>query len=301
MTAYVLGEPLIGFIRMLGVPKAFENTLSPLWTLSFPTLMSTEHALMIGFLLGTLFKYVFKEKGQKLSHFLYQGSYLFLNRFFIPLMPLFILGFTLKLQHEGLLNFIVEDYFRIFLIISSLLLAYNVFIFFNLAKFSVRELKEYLTHVLPAALTGFSTMSSAASLPLTLKAAHHNTQEKEVTTAIAASTVNNHLVGDCFAIPIMALALLCAFQMPLPDLSTYLTFAFFFVMAKFAVAAVPGGGILVMLPILKTYLGFTPDMLSLITLLYFLFDPVITFMNVLGNGAFTILFQRIHKLITKHK
>jgi Na+/H+-dicarboxylate symporter len=72
-------------------------------------------------------------------------------------------------------------------------------------------------------------------------------------------------------------------------------------MAKFAVAAVPGGGILVMLPILKTYLGFTPDMLSLITLLYFLFDPVITFMNVLGNGAFTILFQRIHKLITKHK
>lgn len=60
----------------------------------------------------------------------------------------------------------------------------------------------------------------------------------------------------------------------------------YFVLAKFSVAAVPGGGILVMLPILEAYLGLNGEMLSLITALYLLFDPVITCANILGNGAF---------------
>ena len=68
----------------------------------------------------------------------------------------------------------------------------------------------------------------------------------------------------------------------------YLIFACYFVMAKFSVAAVPGGGILVMLPILERYLGFDATMLSLITALYILFDPIITCANVLGNGGFAM-------------
>ena len=77
-----------------------------------------------------------------------------------------------------------------------------------------------------------------------------------------------------------------------PSLLNYLIFSMYFVIAKFSVAAVPGGGILVMLPIPKTYLGFNTEMMSLITALYLLFDPVITCANVLGNGAFAKLIDR---------
>jgi len=52
-----------------------------------------------------------------------------------------------------------------------------------------------------------------------------------------------------------------------PELWAYLTFAFYFVMAKFSVAAIPGGGIIVMLPILENCLGFNAEMMSLITAL----------------------------------
>jgi Na+/H+-dicarboxylate symporter len=48
-----------------------------------------------------------------------------------------------------------------------------------------------------------------------------------------------------------------------------------------------------MLPILETYFGFDSSMLSRITALYILFDPVITCTNVLGNGAFTKMMDRI--------
>jgi Na+/H+-dicarboxylate symporter len=91
----------------------------------------------------------------------------------------------------------------------------------------------------------------------------------------------------------VALVISFSFGNWLPDLSHCLIFALHFVVAKFAVAAVPGGGILVMLPILEKYLGFTPDMLGLITAVYVLFDSFITGCNVAGNGSFAIIFDRI--------
>ena len=107
------------------------------------------------------------------------------------------------------------------------------------------------------------------------------------------ATVNIHLVGDCFAIPIFAYAVLKSFGMNEPSLLSYLTFSLYFVMAKFSVAAIPGGGILVMLPILESHLGFNAEMMSMITALYVLFDPVITCANVFGNGAFAKLIDNI--------
>jgi Na+/H+-dicarboxylate symporter len=76
----------------------------------------------------------------------------------------------------------------------------------------------------------------------------------------------------------------------------YLIFAFHFVIAKFSVAAIPGGGIIVMIPILEKYLGFNSDMSSLITALYILFDPIITGINVLGNGAFAKVIDKLIRL-----
>ena len=145
-----------------------------------------------------------------------------------------------------------------------------------------------LKNMLPAAIARFGSMSSAAAMPLTILGTEKNVKNREMARSIIPATVNIHLIGDCFAIPIFAFAVMKGFQVAEPSFVNYLLFASFFVLAKFSVAAVPGGGILVMLPILENYLGFQADMLSLITALYILFDPVITCANVLGNGAFAM-------------
>jgi Na+/H+-dicarboxylate symporter len=147
--------------------------------------------------------------------------------------------------------------------------------------------------MLPAAIAGFGSMSSAAAMPLTILGTEKNSQNPDFARSIIPATVNVHLIGDCFAIPIFAFAVLKGFGVENPAFSTYLIFAAFFVLAKFSVAAVPGGGILVMLPILESYLGFNAEMLSLITALYILFDPVITCANVMGNGGFAMLLGKL--------
>jgi len=125
------------------------------------------------------------------------------------------------------------------------------------------------------------------------------TKNKEKTNFVEPSTVNFHLVGDCIAIPIFAMAIMVSFGYAVPSITDYAMFVLFFVIAKFGVAAIPGGGILVMWPVLANQLGFTSDMLSFIHALYVMFDCIITSVNVMGNGAFAMLFTKAYKQTAK--
>ena len=165
--------------------------------------------------------------------------------------------------------------------------------YFVLEKFNLSKSVISIKNMLPAALSGFSTMSSAASMPLTIIGTEKNAKNKDLVHTVIPATVNIHLVGDCIAIPCFAYAILKNYNLPQPELYTYIIFTFYFVLAKFSVAAIPGGGIIVMLPILDKYLGFNTEILSLITALYILFDPFITSANVLGNGAFARIIDKL--------
>jgi Na+/H+-dicarboxylate symporter len=78
-----------------------------------------------------------------------------------------------------------------------------------------------------------------------------------------------------------------------PDIMTYMTFVFYFCTAMLAVSGIPGGGIIVMIPILISQLGFNEQMVSIITALYLLLDAFGTAANVMGDGALVILVKRI--------
>jgi len=135
-------------------------------------------------------------------------------------------------------------------------------------------------------------MSSAATMPLTIAAAEKNTHRPDAARVIIPATLSIHLIGDALCLPILAMLVMVSFGHALPSMIEFMTFAAYMVLAKFAVAAVPGGGIIVMLPLLESYLTFTPEMSALILTLYMLFDPLITATNVSGNGAFAIFLSR---------
>ena len=101
-----------------------------------------------------------------------------------------------------------------------------------------------------------------------------------------------HTLGSAIGLTILSLTTLLTFGHALPPFSEFVHFAFFYALAKFAVAAVPGGAILVATPLLEAHLGFSPEMLGLITAIYFLFDPFGTATNVTGNGFFAIAFSK---------
>jgi Na+/H+-dicarboxylate symporter len=271
------------------------NPLMPYWDFHFPTLISNNTALFSGFIAGLIFSKFKNKYVQSFANKMREIVTLFLNKVFVPVLPLFALGFIIKLESDGVLAVIIKSYFPLVIAIIITETLYISVLYFIGAGFSPKKFISYAKNVLPAGMMAFSSMSSMAALPLTIQAAEKNTGQIDLSRTIAPATVNVHLVGDSIAVPMIALAIMATFGLSFPDLLTFFIFASYFVIAKFAVAGIPGGGIVVMIPILEKHLGFSPEMAGLITAIYILLDPLNTTANVLGNGAFTILSAKLFK------
>ncbi|MBX9696693.1 MAG: dicarboxylate/amino acid:cation symporter, partial [Alphaproteobacteria bacterium] len=110
---------------------------------------------------------------------------------------------------------------------------------------------------------------------------------------IIPTTVNIHLLGDALAIPLTGLALLWFKTGVMPGFETYAIFTVMFAIAKFSAAGVPGGGVLVILPVLQKYLGMDQELITLMTTIYILQDSIFTASNVMANGAFSMIVERV--------
>ncbi len=290
--SHFIGEKVYELPLSLISPEA-SQTLNPIWVLKLPSLISNDIVLFSALIYGILISQFFNSQAKKIAQAFETLTNLIL-KMVIRFIPFFILGCVIKIRHDGTLLHIFKDYIQIFIIIGMSQILYVLCAFLILNKFSIKNLFYNLKNMFPAMLSGFTTMSSAASMPLTILGIQSNSKNnRDFTTATVPITINIHLIGDCIAIPILAYAVLKGFGLPEPTTIQYLTFSIYFVLAKFSVAAIPGGGILVMLPILEKYFGFNAEMLSLITALYILFDPMITSINILGNGAFAKLIDNL--------
>lgn len=270
--------------------------LLPTWELIFPKWISNAYAMFAGISCGILLGWLKPSLAKSLSLKLEKVVNLILKGILV-VIPVFITGFVIKMNHDQILPYIFKNYSLIFILIASAIFIYIGCLYFIINGCQYSSFSRSLKNMLPAAIAGFGSMSSAASMPLTIIGAEKNSKNPDIPRSVIPATVNIHLMGDCFAIPIFAFAVLKSFGVAEPTFLNYLIFASYFVLAKFSVAAVPGGGILVMLPILETHLGFNAEMLSLITALYILFDPVITCANILGNGGFALLIEKIYQKV----
>ena len=298
--AHYVGEIAYGMDLSLVSPDD-SKALLPLWTINLPKWIANDKAMFLGLLFGILGGMKAKVLAHQVSHQLEKIVRTILSSF-TYLIPFFVAGFLVKLQYEDVIVTILKDYSRIVLLVVAAQVVYITFLYLLANKFNVPKTIISIKNMLPAGLAGFSSMSSAAAMPLTIMATEKNSRHVEVARSVIPATVNAHMLGDCIGIPIFAYAMLKNFGMPEPSLMLYVSFAASFVLLKFTATAIPGGGMIVMLPILESYFGFNAQMLSMIMSVYILFDPIMTCANVMGNGALAMIidivvsfFRRQHK------
>ncbi len=285
-----VGMLVYQFDLSIAVPQG-ALPLEPAWNVDLPKWVSNVQAMCAAVILGIGLGLIRPALAEKVGVRLEKMVNCILKGFILA-MPLFIAGFAMKLAHDKMIVSILRDYALIFAVVALAVFSYIALIYLSSCRFHFPKFLSSVKNMVPAAVAGFGSMSSAAAMPLTMLGAERNTNHPDLAKAVIPATVNIHLIGDCFAIPIFAFAVMKNFGVEQPLFFAYLTFALYFVMAKFSVAAIPGGGIIVMLPVLESCLGFNAEMMSLITALYILFDPVITCANVLGNGGFAMQFTR---------
>lgn len=270
-----------------------QQEITPLFDFTLPTLLTPDKALLGGMAFGLFFSFVRVLQVKTFILQLRDKINWSLQRFLIPLLPFYVFGFVLKLHKEGTFNLLMQGYAQVFALTLIVLVGYLSLLYFIGSGLRFKATLTSLQNMFPAGLTGFCTMSSAATMPVTLSSTEKNLKDPLFTHLVIPTTVNIHLMGDAIIIPLMALAIPFMNGMGLPTFMNYLIFTFYFCLARFSVAGIPGGGIIVILPILQERLGFTSEMLSLITTLYILQDSFGTASNVMGNGAFAMIVERI--------
>ncbi len=300
MVGYTAGFNLLPLFKF---KLTFTNNILPLiptWKLNLPQLINTETALLVSIILGLFFAFkpdnFVNSWSQKLNFALIH----FFKKYFTPILPLFILGFLFKLEHEKILTELITSYGKIAGVFVGTQLFYIIAIYLIAANFNLITFWQQLKNMMPASITAFSTISSAATLPVTIICTEKNLKNPTFAEIIIPATCNIHSIGSAIGLPIIALATMHAFNLNLPEFKDFIVFACYYTLAKFSVAGVPGGVVVVVAPLLELYLGFTPEMIGIVTAVYLLFDTFGTMTNVTGNGAFAIVFSKIYTPFTYH-
>jgi Na+/H+-dicarboxylate symporter len=276
------------------------DNLKPLWTLNLYKILSNKFALIIGVILGILLPILIKDKAEQVADKLYDYIMKFINKVFIPIIPLFIVGFMIKLQHDNIFELAIINHLYILKIIIAVALIYILLIYLISRHFNIVNFFTSLFNILPAIFVAFVSMSSTVALPYTIDGVQKNTKRKsKILISLIPTTSNMHLLGDCFLVPACIMIVLKMFHYNI-TYTEFTIFLVYFVFMKFTVLTIPGGGMLTILPLLSTDLGFNTAMLSVITTLYFLLDPFLASLNVAGNGGlFIILDKMLNKFSTK--
>jgi Na+/H+-dicarboxylate symporter len=272
------------------------DNLKPLWTLNLYKILSNKLALVIGVILGILLPILIKDKAEQVADRLFNCIMKLINKIFIPIIPLFIVGFMIKLQHDNIFELAIINHLHILKIIIAVALIYILLIYFISRHLNAVKFFTNLSNMLPAIFVAFVSMSSTAALPYTIDGVQKNTnKQSKILISLIPSTSNMHLLGDCFLVPACIMIVLKMFHYDI-TYTEFTIFLVYFVFMKFTVLTIPGGGMLTILPLLSTELGFNSAMLSAITTLYFLLDPFLASLNVAGNGG---LFITLDKILSK--
>jgi len=298
LTAYGVGSLILptiidGSITRLATDGA--DTVSSLWSLPDWQYIKPVHGMAAGIFFGivTMLTHspVLREKSLRMRDLATAG----LKKGFIPVLPLYVLGFVMKLSRDGDLGNLMHGYAHTFLFICVLIAVYLVFWYFVGSYFNARKCIASIREMLPAGITGLTTMSSSAAMPVTLDATEKNIDDRDFADFIVPTSVNAHLAGDGLSITITAMALLLMSGHGLPAWPVFLLYTFHYSMVKFSAAGVPGGGVIVILPVVRDYLGLDEATTSLLATIYLLQDPILTSANVMGNGAFAMVTHRLLK------
>ena len=288
--AYFIGTTFLPNVQNFSVNQ--NNMLQPLWSLHIPQILATEYAMPLSIVIGILLVTVFKSKAEAINKIFYGISDVLIGKIIMPIVPIFVAGFIVKIASDKMLAPIFDHYLYTFLLITFSSLTYVSLIYWILTG---RKFFSAILNILPSLATAFSTMSSALTLPSLIVASEKNTNNSHVANAILPPAANFHVMGDAFSLTIPIIAIIYTFTGNVMGAHEFLLYLGYFLIFRFATVGIPGGGVIVLLPVLKQHFDFTPEMLTLITTLYIIFDPIQTILNIFGNGAFAILFGKMYK------
>ena len=212
----------------------------------------------------------------------------------IPFLPFYIASIFAELAADGAV-FRTLQTFGIVLLTAIVIHWVWLLVLYTVAgSFTGKNPLSALKTMLPAYFTGLGTMSSAATIPVTVRQTKRNQVGDGVADSAVPLSATIHLSGSTITIVMCSVAVMVlANDMSLPSFGTMLPFIMMLGIIMIAAPGVPGGAVMAALGLLGSMLGFNETALGLMIALYMAQDSFGTAANVTGDGAIALMVDKI--------
>lgn len=280
-------------ISALGEAASAEE-IAPYFTVEMPAFISVMTALVIAFMAGLSMTYLKTGYMRGLFGEFKELVLLVINMVIIPFLPVYIFGIFLKMGAEGAAFAVLGTFIKLIIIIFILHVTVLVLQFVIGGAIGGKNPFKALWNMAPAYMTALGTMSSAATIPVTLKCARANGVDEGIAGFVIPLCATIHM--SCSILKITACALVISMSMGMPtDLGTFAGFVFMLGIVAVAAPGVPGGAVMASLGLLGSMLGFDAGMQGLVIALYLAMDGFGTAGNVTGDGAIALIINKINQ------
>ncbi|AWB82858.1 sodium:proton antiporter [Corynebacterium yudongzhengii] len=296
--AYAVSQGLYPFLLGQGgvqsVNDIDEGALEPYFSVEMPPPFEVMTALLLAFAIGVAMTVVKSDTLYTAARELESVIMKIIERFVIPLLPIFIYGMFLDLGMNGNLVDTLVTFAKVIVTAIVLTILYLAVQFLIAGTIAGRNPLVALKNMLPAYFTALGTSSSAATIPITLKSTLNNGVARNVAGFVVPLCATIHLSGSMIKIGLFAFAIVYMSGM---EVSLGLAIGFILMLGVTMIAApgVPGGAIMAAVGLLGSLLGFDESMIALMIAAYIAIDSFGTAANVTGDGAIAMIVNRYAK------
>lgn len=288
--AMLSGRAIIPHLNIVNSTEAGRKIPEILFQLDIPSIMPVMTALITAILFGLA---VIWTKSETWANLLREFNNMVLeivNRVIIKILPLYIATTFAELSYEG----VVLSQFPVFIkVILIVILGHYIWLalLYGLAGiFSKTNPMEVLKYYPPAYLTALGTISSAATLSVSLNcSAKAKTLDPKIRDFVVSLCSNTHLCGSVLTETFFIMVVSQVLYGSLP--STGNMVLFILLLGIFAIGApgVPGGTVMASLGLITSILGFDATGTALILSIFALQDSFGTACNITGDGAIALM------------
>ncbi|MCH2057184.1 MAG: dicarboxylate/amino acid:cation symporter [Thalassotalea sp.] len=266
------GEKLKGFIE-LSIPPMFEVMT----------------ALALAFILGIGISAINATSLRKGVNEARDIVEVLLSKVIIPALPFYIAGVFAEMTVDGTVFSTLKTFGVVLVLAIVMHWVWITVLYVGSAIAMGRSPFELLKNMLPAYFTALGTMSSAATIPVSLRANKANNVRDGIANFTVPLCASIHLSGSTITIITCATAvMLLTPELTVPGIGGMVGFIFVLGITMIAAPGAPGGAVMSALGLLASMLGFSDAALALMIALYLAQDSFGTACNVTGDGAIAL-------------
>lgn len=256
-------------------------------------IFSVMTALILAFILGIG---IAKTGSTTLQRFFDEGKNiieLMIAKVIIPILPFYIAGIFVEVAHDGGVYQTLTTFGIVLLVAVLTHWVWLIILYSSVGAMTKQNPFKALKTMLPAYFTAIGTMSSAATIPVTLRQTKENKVSDKAADFVIPLCANIHLSGSIITLVLASTAVMVIQNHAgLPSYLDMLSFILLLGVVMIAAPGVPGGAVMASLGILSSVLGFDEAALGLMIALYTAQDSFGTATNVTGDGAIAMLVDK---------